>query len=130
MDPDELRAQLSPGWSPVNIALVVILTWLFLPFGLAMIAYILWGDRVGLDFSQPGAFGRLAQKLKQALRGAVEGFSGNPGQQHQYRPTGTPNSESDSFETWRQQEEQKLREERAALDREREAFDADKKRSR
>jgi len=123
LDLVNLRSQLSPGWSPVNIGAVVILTWIFIPFGLAMIAYVLWGDRVGLDFSQPGSIRQFVTRLKNGFRGAVQGFNSTQG--HANPPsTGTPTPDRDSFESWRRQEEVKLQNEREALEQERDAFNA------
>ena len=36
---------LKPGWSPMTIGLMVLGFIVFWPLGLAMLAYILWGDR-------------------------------------------------------------------------------------
>ena len=58
---NDLRTQLSPGWTGVNIAITVVLFMLAWPLGLLMIGYILWGRRLGLDFARPetvSAFGR------------------------------------------------------------------------
>ncbi len=38
-------ALLRPGWTPATIALMVLGFVVFWPLGLAMLAYILWGDR-------------------------------------------------------------------------------------
>ena len=41
-------ALIRPAWTPATIALMVIGFMVFWPLGLAMLAYIIWGDR--LDF--------------------------------------------------------------------------------
>ncbi len=37
---------LRPGWTPLTIALMVLGFVVFWPLGLAMLAYIIWGDRL------------------------------------------------------------------------------------
>jgi hypothetical protein len=39
-------ALIRPAWTPATIALMVIGFMVFWPLGLAMLAYILWGDRL------------------------------------------------------------------------------------
>src|SRR5690606_40869890 len=39
-------ALIRPAWTPATIALMVLGFILFWPLGLAMLAYILWGDRL------------------------------------------------------------------------------------
>lgn len=123
----EIRSQMRPGWSPVNIIIMVLLFWIFWPFGLAMVAYIVWGDRIGLDFSQPNSFRGFAGRLKQGLSAAIDGFNGknnhHPHAGFGSTNTGTPAPEKEDFEQWRQREQDKLKSERAALDRDKKAFD-------
>lgn len=40
------RALIRPAWTPFTIAMMIIGFMVFWPLGLAMIAYILWGDRL------------------------------------------------------------------------------------
>lgn len=35
-----------PAWTPVTIAMMIIGFMIFWPLGLAMIAYIIWGDKL------------------------------------------------------------------------------------
>ncbi|TIM18003.1 MAG: DUF2852 domain-containing protein, partial [Mesorhizobium sp.] len=39
-------ALIRPAWTPATIALMVIGFMVFWPLGLAMLAYIIWGDRL------------------------------------------------------------------------------------
>ncbi len=87
-----------------------------------MVAYILWGDRIGLDFSRSGSFATLGQQLKRGLSGFTEGF----GNKRPQSSTGTPSSERDSFERWRSQEQGKLLAEREELEKQKKAFRAEK----
>ena len=40
------HALIRPAWTPATIALMVIGFMVFWPLGLAMLAYIIWGDRL------------------------------------------------------------------------------------
>ena len=40
------NALIRPAWTPVTIAMMIIGFMIFWPLGLAMLAYILWGDRL------------------------------------------------------------------------------------
>ena len=40
------NALIRPAWTPVTIAMMVLGFMIFWPLGLAMIAYIIWGDRL------------------------------------------------------------------------------------
>ena len=89
------NALFRPAWTPLTIALMVIGFVVFWPLGLAMLAYILWGDRFE-DF--------LAD-----VRGNV-------------RRAGAGNSGNFAFDDYRQREIARLEEERRRLDEEREEF--------
>ena len=129
---NDLRSQLAPGWSGVNIALTVVLFVLAWPLGLLMIAYIVWGRQLGLDFSRPETLSAFGARLGNAWRAATDTWKGGPS-----LSTGTPDrgasngmsgagartvgdgSTSASDET--------LRREREILDRERQAFETEKR---
>lgn len=44
-------AMIRPAWTPVTIGLMVLGFIIFWPLGLAMLAYILWGDRLHEQFA-------------------------------------------------------------------------------
>ena len=75
---NELKQQLTPSWSAVNIAIVVVLFIIDLwPFALLMLAYIIWGQKAGLDLSRPATFGIFAKRLGIAWRAAIQTFKNN-----------------------------------------------------
>ncbi|MFK7997642.1 MAG: DUF2852 domain-containing protein [Granulosicoccus sp.] len=74
---EDFKKQLAPGWSSVNIGITVVLFLIAWPFALAMIAYIVWGNKLGLDLSQPATLGIFAQRIAGAWRAAVKAFK-NP----------------------------------------------------
>ena len=53
-------ALIRPAWTPATIALMVLGFVVFWPLGLAMLAYILWGDRL--------------DGFKRDVKGATDGF--------------------------------------------------------
>lgn len=86
-----------PGWSPVTVGLMVlgfIIAW---PLGLAVLAYILWGDRLHTFMDEA--------RYRMGTRRA--GNTGNL-----------------AFDDYREQELKRLEEERRKLDAMREEFDA------
>ena len=40
-----------PAWTPLTVALTILGFLAWWPFGLAMIAYVIWGDRIGTELS-------------------------------------------------------------------------------
>lgn len=99
-------ALIRPAWTPATIALMVIGFMVFWPLGLAMLAYILWGDRL--------------DGFKHDVNRATDGFFANC--RHSSRraaPTGNV-----AFDDWRREELERLAEERRKLDEMREEFDA------
>ena len=56
MDKKSIRTQLAPGWTPLNILIMVALfIFVWWPFGLLMLAYILFGTKLGLNLAEPAA---------------------------------------------------------------------------
>ena len=74
---NDLKQQLAPGWSAVNIGIVVVLFIIWWPLGLAMVAYIVFGQAVGLDLSRPDTLSVFGKRIGQAWRAAVHSFK-NP----------------------------------------------------
>lgn len=100
--------QLRPAWTPVNLALMIFFfaTGLWV-FGLAMIAYMLYGKELGVDFSNWGrAKSSVNKAFDQANWGPKSGSTGNA-----------------AFDEWRDAELDRLNEERRKLDEARKEFD-------
>ena len=101
------QALIRPAWTPVTIAMMVIGFMIFWPLGLAMIAYILWGDRL--------------DQFKSDINGATDNLSKSFGRGcRHYRTTRTGNV---AFDDWREAELKRLHEERIKLDEMRAEFD-------
>jgi Protein of unknown function (DUF2852) len=92
-------ALIRPAWTPATIALMVIGFMVFWPLGLAMLAYIIWGDR--LD-----GFKRNVNKATDGMFAGCRkaGFSASS-------RTGNV-----AFDDWREKELERLAEERRKLD--------------
>ena len=99
-------ALIRPAWTPATIALMVVGFMEFWPLGLAMLAYILWGDR--LD-DVKGDWSKARDKFFGSCRKgpAMYGRTGNV-----------------AFDDWREKELERLAEERRKLEEMREEFDA------
>lgn len=99
-------ALIRPAWTPATIALMVLGFIVFWPLGLAMLAYILWGDRL--------------DGFKRDVNRATDGlFSGCRRASYSAHPrTGNV-----AFDEWRESELKRLAEERRKLDEMREEFD-------
>lgn len=100
-----MKSFIRPAWTPVTIAMMIfgfIIAW---PLGLAVIAYIIWGDR--LDAFKADV-SRATDKASAAFSktGFASGRSGNA-----------------AFDDWRETELQRLHEERLRLDGMRAEFD-------
>ena len=99
-----------PAWTPATIALMVLGFMIFWPLGLAMLAYILWGDRLD-DFKRDvnRATDSVSEKFQTSCRRhKTHGYdSGNV-----------------AFDEWREVELAKLEEERQKLDESIREFDS------
>jgi hypothetical protein len=96
---------LKPGWSPMTIGLMVLGFIVFWPLGLAMLAYILWGDR----FHSVAQDARRQWDQSPMKRGFETGDYGRTG--------------NVAFDDYRARELKRLEEERARLDTMRAEFD-------
>jgi hypothetical protein len=106
---------LRPAWTPLTIILMVIGFIMFWPLGLAMLAYILWGDRI--------------PEIRRHFEGMKRDWSPGCGGSRRY------NSQSGNvaFDDYRDKEMKRLEEERRRLDeelREFESFMRDLRRAR
>lgn len=91
-------ALIRPAWTPATIALMVVGFMVFWPLGLAMLAYIIWGDR--LD-DVKGDLSKVRDKVFGSCRKgpAMYGRTGNV-----------------AFDDWREKELTRIEEERRKLD--------------
>ncbi len=99
-------ALIRPAWTPATIALMVVGFMVFWPLGLAMLAYIIWGDR--LD-DVKGDLSKVRDKVFGSCRKgpAMYGRTGNV-----------------AFDDWRATELARIEEERRKLDEMRDEFDS------
>jgi hypothetical protein len=102
---------LRPAWTPITILLLVIGFIVFWPLGLAMLAYILWGDRIPEIRRHFEASGETARQWA--------GFCGS-----RARRTGFTASGNAAFDEYRENEFKRLEEERRKLDEELREFEA------
>jgi hypothetical protein len=103
-------ALIRPGWSPATIALMIIGFMLFWPLGLAMLAYIVWGNR----------FGGFKHEMNNAADNVCGAFRRSRSQHFGRGPFGTGNI---AFDEWREKELQRLDEERRKLEEMRTEFE-------
>ncbi|MEL6946201.1 MAG: DUF2852 domain-containing protein [Pseudomonadota bacterium] len=101
------QALIRPAWTPVTIAMMIIGFMIFWPLGLAMLAYIIWGDR--LD--------KFKSDVNKATDKAADIFAKGPGS---FTNSRTGNV---AFDDWREAELKRLHEERMRLDEMRAEFD-------
>ncbi|MGH6762162.1 MAG: DUF2852 domain-containing protein [Phyllobacterium sp.] len=101
-------ALIRPAWTPATIALMVLGFVLFWPLGLAMLAYIIWGDR--LD--------GFKRDVNKATDGVFNGFGRACGR------TQFSSSGNAAFDEWREKELERLAEERRKLEEMRADFEA------
>ena len=102
-------ALIRPGWTPATIALMIIGFMLFWPLGLAMLAYIVWGNR----------FGSFKHEMSNAGENVCGAFRRRS---HRFGrgPFGTGNV---AFDEWREKELERLDEERRKLEEMRAEFE-------
>lgn len=103
-------AWIRPEWNPATIALMVLGFVVFWPLGLAMLAYILFGDRLHNFKREANAavdrgFGRCREQFRS------HGFAGYNG------------SGNAAFDDWRRGELERIENERRKLDEMRAEFD-------
>ena len=106
------NALIRPAWTPVTIAMMIVGFMIFWPLGLAMIAYIMWGDRLD-QFKQDvnAATDRASCAWGKARFSRENGFGS-------HARTGNV-----AFDDWREAELKRLHEERIKLDTMRAEFD-------
>jgi hypothetical protein len=102
-------ALIRPEWTPATIALMVLGFVVFWPLGLAMLAYILFGDRLR----------GFKRDINQATNGMFSGFRRNSRRYRRHF-----NSDNVVFDDWRSAELDRLDQERRKLDEMRAEFDS------
>jgi biopolymer transport protein ExbB/TolQ len=100
-------ALIRPAWTPATIALMVIGFMVFWPLGLAMLAYIIWGDRL--------------DTFKADVNRATDDFTSAFRKKSGYGAAAS--SGNVAFDEWRDSELSRLDEERKKLDEMRHEFD-------
>ena len=98
-------ALIRPAWTPATIALMVIGFMVFWPLGLAMLAYIIWGDR--LD--------GFKRDVNRATDGVFAGCRRSADKAHRWGH-GSARTGNVAFDDWRSKELERLAEERKRLD--------------
>jgi len=104
-------ALIRPAWTPATIALMVLGFIFFWPLGLAMLAYIIWGDRL--------------HDVKRSVNEKTESMFGsfrNCGKSESFGFGGTTGNAA--FDDWRREELDRLAEERRKLEEARADFEA------
>ena len=94
------------SWNPLTIGLMILGFVIFWPLGLAVIAYVLWGDRIGHSVKE------MSDDFN-AHCGKSRGKHRRQKQQH----------DNSAFARYRHQEIERLEEERRKLDEMRDEFD-------
>ena len=102
------QALIRPAWTPVTIAMMIIGFMIFWPLGVAIIAYIIWGDR--LD--------QFKSDINNATEKASCMFKRSETSFKSHSRTGNV-----AFDDWREAELKRLHEERMKLDAMRAEFD-------
>lgn len=102
-------AIIKPEWSPLTIALMVLGFIVFWPVGMAVLAYILWGEY----------FGGTGEKAQSWLNAQRQSWKGRKTHSHAHA-SATGNA---AFDAYREEELKRLDEERRKLEEERAAFE-------
>lgn len=98
-----------PAWTPVTIAMMIIGFMIKWPLGLAVLAYIIWGDRLEMFKDD---LNRATDKVADTFKSATS-----------KRETYTARSGNAAFDEWREVELARLDEERKKLDETMAEFD-------
>ena len=93
-------ALIRPAWTPATIALMVIGFMVFWPLGFAMLAYIIWGDRL--------------EGFKQNVNRATDGIFGGCRKAASWKTASRTGNVA--FDDWREKELERLENERRKLD--------------
>lgn len=106
-------AIIKPAWSPLTVALMVLGFVTFWPLGLAMLAYILWGEK----------FGGSAEKAQEWVNSGKSWCGkGGHGFKRSWNDRGHSASGNAAFDDYRDEQLKRLEEERRKLDQDAEDF--------
>lgn len=105
---------LRPAWTPLTIFLMILGFIVFWPLGLAMLAYILFGDRIP----------EIRRHFSEAGENVKREWSGFRGCDWNASRSGFSASGNAAFDEYREKELKRLEEERRRLDEERREFEA------
>lgn len=106
-------AIIKPQWGPLTIALMVLGFVVWFPLGLAMLAYILWGE----------IFGGSQEKAEAFVNKSKAWCRDQGSKHHNHRHGGWRNSSGNAaFDEYRAEQLRRLEEERRRLDEEVNAF--------
>ena len=72
---NDIKQQLAPSWSTVNIILTVVLILLSWPLAALFVAYVLWGNKVGLDLSRPETISAFGKRVVTAFKAGIDAFN-------------------------------------------------------
>ncbi|GGD02551.1 DUF2852 domain-containing protein [Aureimonas glaciei] len=95
------HALIRPAWTPATIGLMVVGFMIYWPLGLAMIAYILWGDRL--------------ETFRHDVNRSTDRFFGGLKRSGAGMPFATPRTGNVAFDDWRETELARLDAERRRL---------------
>jgi hypothetical protein len=104
-------AIIKPQWGPLTIALMVLGFVIFWPLGLAMLAYILWGEMFG-----------GSQEKAQAWMNKSKAWCNDQSYRHHNHGNWRHSSGNAAFDDYRAEQLKRLEEERKRLDEEINAF--------
>jgi len=105
-------AIIKPQWSPVTIALMVLGFIVFWPLGLAVLGYIMWGEKFGGSAEQAQAYWEKGRAF----------FTSNKNRHGSWNHFNATSSGNAAFDEYRAEQLRRLEEERARLDAEIDAF--------
>lgn len=109
-------AIIKPEWSPLTIALMVLGFIVFWPLGVAVLAYILWGEYFGGSKERAEGWINHQREVWRAKK-ASRGHGGG------YARAGFDATGNAAFDDYRAEQLKRLEEERKRLDEERAAFE-------
>ena len=95
------HALIRPAWTPATIGLMVVGFMIYWPLGLAMIAYILWGERL--------------ETFRTDVNRTTDRFFGGLKRSGASMPFATPRTGNVAFDDWRETELARLDAERRRL---------------
>lgn len=109
-------AIIKPQWGPLTIALMVLGFVVWWPLGLAMLAYILWGEMFGGSAEKAEGFVNRTRSWAENCGPKSNGF------QHRHHGGYRSQSGNAAFDEYRAEQLRRLEEERKRLDEEVNAF--------